>query len=440
MIQAEAHQASHATPRQPASPARQPAAAAAAGLRRGAQPATTHAAATAASEVMMGRWRCAMTLTFGECAENHAGNQQLGALGAAGSGFSEEELRAAAAHLERSGGCQPELVALGHGAFVLILRGGVSAFGIDADALYAEHDALDVDKKAFMYGRVVTKHARHNLCYDDLDQAACYERGEGTVVAFPRVPLLERLRAALPELIGSPKAASLKCELNKYYNPASCGIGFHGDGERRRVIAVRLGVSIPLHFQWYQRHKPVGKRFKLKLAHGDMYIMSEKATGWDWKRSSMLTLRHAAGCAVFTEKPGTYAKAAADIGGVQHTLVFKKNKKRRDVAMRQKRVPLAPSNTADAVARELRSLLQSETQVDAAAIMSALARVEREGELDIDTLRRTEIAKVVKPLRQHADRNVSAKAACLYATWKSYAKSRGLPKAGPTDGKAAAYR
>ena len=31
------------------------------------------------------------------------------------------------------------------------------------------------------------------------------------------------------------------------------------------------------------------------LNSGDVYIMSDKAVGFDWKRSSLLTLRHAAG-------------------------------------------------------------------------------------------------------------------------------------------------
>ena len=32
------------------------------------------------------------------------------------------------------------------------------------------------------------------------------------------------------------------------------------------------------------------------LNTGDIYIMSEKAVGSDWRKSSMYTLRHAAGC------------------------------------------------------------------------------------------------------------------------------------------------
>ena len=76
---------------------------------------------------------------------------------------------------------------------------------------------------------------------------------------------------------------------------SKCGIGFHGDSERKKVIGVRLGASIPLHFQWFHKSKPIGERVKIMLSHGDMYVMSEKATGYDWKSSSKITLRHAAG-------------------------------------------------------------------------------------------------------------------------------------------------
>lgn len=96
----------------------------------------------------------AMTLTFGECAENHVGNQQLGSIGS--SGFSVEELRKALQNFETVG-CAAELLDLGRGAAVLVVRGGLKAFGVDARELYAEHDSLDPDKKCMMYNRVVNK-------------------------------------------------------------------------------------------------------------------------------------------------------------------------------------------------------------------------------------------------------------------------------------------
>ena len=56
-----------------------------------------------------------------------------------------------------------------------------------------------------------------------------------------------------------------------------CGIGWHGDGERRKVIGVRLGETIPLAYLWYKNNKPLGKKIVINLNHGDLYIMSEKA-------------------------------------------------------------------------------------------------------------------------------------------------------------------
>ena len=44
---------------------------------------------------------------------------------------------------------------------------------------------------------------------------------------------------------------------------------------------------------------PIGKRAEIMLEHGDMYVMSEKAVGTDWKNPSIPTLRHAAGSKKF---------------------------------------------------------------------------------------------------------------------------------------------
>ncbi len=63
---------------------------------------------------------------------------------------------------------------------------------------------------------------------------------------------------------------------------------------------MRLGQTIPLHYQWFVQGEPVGERVVLMLNHGDLYVMSEKATGYDWKSKSTPTLRHAAGCDKFT--------------------------------------------------------------------------------------------------------------------------------------------
>ena len=92
----------------------------------------------------------------------------------------------------------------------------------------------------------------------------------------------------------------MACEGNYYYDVSKCGIGFHGDGERKRVVGLRLGASIPLHYQWFHKSRPVGERSIIMLNHGDLYVMSEKAVGTDWLLKNTLTLRHAAGSKKYT--------------------------------------------------------------------------------------------------------------------------------------------
>lgn len=119
------------------------------------------------------------------------------------------------------------------------------------------------------------------------------------MIDFKELPLLNKLRDNLQKYFGK-LSEKLLAEGNYYYDSNNCGIGFHGDSERKIVIGVKLGVSIPLHFHWYLRNKRIGDRCTLKFNHGDVYIMSQKATGNDWKKSSKCTLRHAAGCEKFT--------------------------------------------------------------------------------------------------------------------------------------------
>jgi alkylated DNA repair dioxygenase AlkB len=176
-------------------------------------------------------------------------------------------------------------------AGVLIIRKGVSALGISTDDLFKEQKALDWDKKALMRGRVVNKHARHNLCYDTKEQEPDYENGKGRIVSWSSVPVLNTLKVKLEEMLKTKFIA----EGNRYYDVSKCGIGFHGDTERRQVVGCRLGVSMNLIYQWYRNGMKVGNPVNLMLNHGDIYIMSEKAVGFDWKKQKIYTLRHAAG-------------------------------------------------------------------------------------------------------------------------------------------------
>jgi len=251
----------------------------------------------------------AITITFGDQAENHLGMQKIGHM--ANSGFSVYELISAKTKFEQIG-CQCELINLNNAlpqkitadpACVLIIRKGVdkllSEINSNADLMFEEQTALQVDKKALMYGRVVNKNARHNLCFADFSQEPDYENGLGRVVNFNDISLTKKIRDELPKYLTN-KASNLLAEGNYYFDTTKTGIGYHGDSERKIVVAVRLGKSIPLVYNWFYKSEAIGQQVNLVLNHGDMYVMSEKAVGTDWKEKNKYTLRHAAGCAKYT--------------------------------------------------------------------------------------------------------------------------------------------
>lgn len=247
-----------------------------------------------------------LSITFGDQAENHKGMQKIGT--AATQGISVNELSQLFQHYTQQGVmCHHYDLMSGlpieqRGkleASILVIRNGLELlFGIKHDDFLKEQLSLPYDTKAFMYGRVCNKDARHNLCFGPFDQDPDYEQGKGRVINFTHLPCLNHIRVNMDKFFG-PKTANLVAESNLYHDPKKCGIGFHGDTERRIVVCFRLGVSIPLQYQWFLKHKPIGERINLELNPGDIYIMSEKAVGTDWKSSSFPTLRHAAGAPKF---------------------------------------------------------------------------------------------------------------------------------------------
>lgn len=243
-----------------------------------------------------------ITITYGENVENHVGNQQIGQI--ASSGFTVDQLNTIYNKMTTSGyDCKiidlcsmltSEQKTDASPATLLVVKGFVNKFFGANDAstkITNQLQSLNWDKKALMRGKVVNKHARYNLCFADFNQEPVYEAGKGRVYNFANVDYLAKIRQYLKDLLG----ITLNAEGNYYYDLKKCYIGFHGDAERLAVVGVRFGSDFPLYYQWYHKSAAITTPLKIDLSDGDLYIMSEKTTGNDWKRSSIKTLRHAAG-------------------------------------------------------------------------------------------------------------------------------------------------
>ncbi len=268
------------------------------------------------------------TVTFCETAENHVGQQQISEEGfSIDRGLDLGQLESIRDKLIERGAKNVELIDLKHfllnepyynnasPAYILVVRNGLNEL-LDgekaSESMFKEHDELEKDSRYFdiRRNRVLNKLARHNVCFDDVEQSPDYENKKGTIVAFNKVPITSKLRCLIAEVLEFPEKA-IKAEGNYYYDISKCGIGFHGDTERRLVVGARMGESLPLDYQWFYQCKPIGSRCRLILGDGDIYFMSDKAVGYDWKKRSMITLRHAAGCEKYlTIAPRSQPKAA----------------------------------------------------------------------------------------------------------------------------------
>ncbi len=255
------------------------------------------------------------TVTFGESAENHKGMQKLGNIKSEGYSYSDlKKVKTMAKELKY----ETLLVNLEKflpkkyldedtdtSAYVLVVKNGIEMLlGSEKrfNKFYDEIKNLNskVDKKAYMYGRVVNKTARYNLCFGEKSQEPDYENKKGRIVSFDELKYTNKIREILPSFIGK-KGKNLLAELNYYYDIEQCGISDHSDLERRRVIGLRLGAKMPLYFRWYLNSKRISDRIKINLSGGDFYIMSEKAVGTDGRKKLIPILRHCTGAKKFTD-------------------------------------------------------------------------------------------------------------------------------------------
>lgn len=128
-----------------------------------------------------------------------------------------------------------------------------------------------------------------------------YLRGKGTVYNIECLPeimnLASKARAFCLENGYEFTKDAFAFEGNYYFDIKNCYIGFHGDAERKAVMGLRFGdAEMPLLFGVWKNSLLLDNSLRcFSIPPGTAYTMSEKAAGTDWKKRSIVTLRHAAG-------------------------------------------------------------------------------------------------------------------------------------------------
>jgi len=283
-------------------------------------------------DIYLNPFKGTVTLTFGDVAESHVGMQKIGKM--ADHGFSISDIKMAKKWFKMKG-CETVLIKLNDflpetventqeegrltdakedsecQAYVFVARDGLKYLIDDSNGINILTEMLlfKWDTKVYNVKRrvVQNKNARYNLNFSDRHQISDFKIGNGTTIAWGEVPILSELRGKISEAFGN-SAEGLKCEGNLYTDiTKNNGIGRHGDSERRKVIGVRLGKRMNMHWTWFYNNRPRGYNASIFLNPGDLYCMSEKAVGTDWMAApkKQYTLRHCAGAAKYTTETPT---------------------------------------------------------------------------------------------------------------------------------------
>jgi hypothetical protein len=141
-----------------------------------------------------------------------------------------------------------------------------------------------VDSWVWMFQKWLNKKARLNTNIADKNQERDLDKKQCSVISFSDMPQARKMRESLNAL-GLDKVQNLNAEVNYYHVPKS-GIGYHGDGERKKVFAFNFAKDNHvrhIEFQCFEGGKEVGKSVKIELKHADIYAMCVVASGNNWK-------------------------------------------------------------------------------------------------------------------------------------------------------------
>ena len=345
-----------------------------------------------------------ISLTMAPGGENHRGNQLIGRMPIKGEGFKYSDIDIMGEKIRKSMGDNVEVLNLNNlsgvevinglnnedQARVLILRNWASKDKTEQiykecvedkwDSKYLDPNKYRTEikdgKEVKVRGKVMNKLARTNLCYvAGMSQEPEYIEGKGTIVDLNTKSTLNsevsRLRTTLQDALvegGSDSKVEINVvEGNRYYDLKKTGIGFHGDTERVVVICLTIGGGggYPMRFQWFKDGMPIGNSIDLALNDGDVYIMSEKAVGADWKLRSKYTLRHAAGADKYRslKKWEKRASKKAEIKGNIKNVIKKVENKKINKKVENKKINKKVENNSEAMLKKKEETLKKKEEV-----------------------------------------------------------------------------
>uniref|UniRef100_A0A6C0BD42 Uncharacterized protein n=1 Tax=viral metagenome TaxID=1070528 RepID=A0A6C0BD42_9ZZZZ len=247
------------------------------------------------------------TLTFSDCIKSYLGSEVIGQKSS--TGISNENILLIYQMFPNN--CEiynlkdmlPPTIRDFPDVLVLVIRNFINDISNELLKVLTSNESLNdkyitgISWDRFKYRGInlVETKQKYNLIFCDLQDG--YKRdsdiinGVATIYNSLRIQPLNYLENFIQSII----PGRYFIEGNCYYDNKKCYTSMCRDKERKKAIGIRLGCDFPLNFRWYHGTIQCSSTKSIILKHGDIFIMSELATGNMKEKITKLYLKHSEG-------------------------------------------------------------------------------------------------------------------------------------------------
>lgn len=151
------------------------------------------------------------------------------------------------------------------------------------------------DKERIHNGKLVNNKLCNKLVFYDLNNdfklPLSLFQNIGTIYNYRKIPSLHKVQ----QIISSSMGTGLFVEAENFYNLNECYVPMNQEKNKRKNVGLILGNDFPLHFCWYHNQQKCSDIYTINLRHGDLYILSDNAAGFNKESKTKLYLKHGFG-------------------------------------------------------------------------------------------------------------------------------------------------
>lgn len=144
-------------------------------------------------------------------------------------------------------------------------------------------------------GKLVFNKLGYKLLFYDLGSSWKFpfssQDNRGTIYNLKKIPTLDVFQEMLQQQVGFLPVV----DGTYFYDLNECFIPLHQVKDRKKIVGLGIGATMPLQFRWFHGSKSCSETMSIPIENGDLYIISEGAAGIRKEKQTKLYLKYGIG-------------------------------------------------------------------------------------------------------------------------------------------------